>query len=446
MRLKVKMTILVLAALFFAFFLGGRYSLHRMMDFTLTVAAESEREKLSVIGNAFRQVGTREDFERMGEIARDAYLKYQFERCYETGYALLKDGECIKNLTDYEIAAPEALKGEYMVQEIGGKHMLLLKAALEYPEGFEVLAVRDISSYWDEIRKQGILLAAGFLLIAVMTALASAWGVGRLLRGLSKLEHAAQAIGDGALGTVVDLKSRDEIGRVASVFNEMSVQIAGQVEDLHVLLGALAHEMKTPITSIMGYADTLLHVRLSGEQQQRCLRNIYDAGLRMEKMSAKMLALLGMYENGAIEKRELLAEELLAKLSAATKVMREKKNLELAVSCEKGMKIWGDEELLLSLFSNLVQNSVKASGKDGRIEIEAGNGTILVRDYGCGIPKKDLPNVTKAFYMADKSRSRSEGGSGLGLALAERIAGLHGARLSIESEEGKGTTVSVQFP
>lgn len=324
--------------------------------------------------------------------------------------------------------------------------MLLLKAALEYPEGFEVLAVKDISSYWEGIRGQSIKLAAGYFLIAAAAALFTALGAETLLGGITKLEKAARAIGAGELGTVVEIKSQDEIGQVALVFNQMSMQVAGQVEDLHVLLGALAHEMKTPVTSVIGYADTLLHVRLSGEQQRKGLKNIYEAGCRMETMSAKMLALLGMYENGAIEKKELLAEELLLKLCEETEAVREKKHVELLADWEKGMKLWGDEELLLSLLSNLVHNSVKASDAYGRIEVQAGKGEITVRDYGCGIPAKEIANVTKAFYMADRSRSRSEGGSGLGLALAERIAKLHGAELLIESEEGKGTVVSIRFP
>lgn len=446
MKLRTKMTVLVLFAMVSGFLAGGWYSIDRTMDYIISVAAENEKEKLSAIGNAFRQVGTRDDFERMGDIARDAYLKYQFERCYESGYALLKDGECIKNLTDYEIAAPEALKGEYMVQEIGGKHMLLLKAALEYPEGFEVLAAKDISSYWDGIREQSLRLSGGFFLIAAAAAFVTAFVAGRLLLGLAKLEGAARSIGRGELGTTVDIKSRDELGHVASVFNQMSVRIAGQVEDLHVLLGALAHEMKTPVTSIMGYADTLLHVRLSEEQKRKSLRNIYEAGLRMETMSAKLLALVGMYENGAIKTEEISVNQLLMKLTEVTKPVRAKKKTELFISCEEGLTLMGDEGLLLSLLSNLVQNSVKASGENGKIEIEAGKGRISVRDYGCGIPKEALPNVIKAFYMADKSRSRSEGGSGLGLALAERIAVLHGGRLEIESEEGVGTVVSLVFP
>jgi len=445
MKLKTKMMVLVLSAMTAGFAMSGGYLLHRMTEYALSMAADSEREALSVSGNAFRQVGTREDFERMGEIARDAYLKFQFERCYADGYALLKDGECIKNLTDYEIAAPQALKGEYMVQEIGGRWMLLLKEPLQYPEGFEVLAVKDVTGIRDGIRRQALTLIWGFLGIAAAVSAFAAFGMGRLLRGLLKLEQAAGAIGRGELGRTVDIRSRDEIGCVAAVFNEMSLKVAGQVEDLHVLLGALAHEMKTPVTSIIGYADTLLHVRISGEKREQCLKNIYDAGVRMENMSAKMLALVGMYENGAIERKEISVRQLLERVIRETEGLCEKKKIRVSIDCEENRKLFGDEELLLTLFSNLVHNSVKASAQHGEIRLRARNMCIQVQDFGCGIPEHDLPKVTKAFYMANKSRSRSEGGSGLGLALADRIAALHGAVLTVESEVGVGTVVSVQF-
>lgn len=218
MKLRSKLTILVLLTTLTALCAGGGFFMGRMREYTLAMVVESEQEKLTAIENAFRQVGSREDFENMGELARDAY----------------------------------------MVQKLGEKHVLLLKKTLEYPAGFEVLAAKDISDFWDGFEGQVWTLAAGFLLLALAGSALTALAAGRLLKGLGKLKDA----------------------------------VAAQVEDLHLLLGALAHEMKTPVTSIIGYADSLLHVRLSEEQQARSLRCIYDAGRRMETMSAKFLALL----------------------------------------------------------------------------------------------------------------------------------------------------------
>ena len=100
---------------------------------------------------------------------------------------------------------------------------------------------------------------------------------------------------------------------------------------------------------------------------------------------------------------------------------------------ETELLIQVDRELFLSLLFNLIHNAVKASKPGGKIRIEAGDDRIVITDEGCGIPARDLSHVTEAFYMADKSRSRNEGGSGLGLALCEKIASLHGVRIEIKS-------------
>ena len=100
MKLKTKLVLLVFFILAVSMGACAAFSIARLKEYSLSVQVESEREKLRIAGRAFRQVGTREDFENMGEIARDAYLKYQFGRCYQSGYALIKDGECIANQTD----------------------------------------------------------------------------------------------------------------------------------------------------------------------------------------------------------------------------------------------------------------------------------------------------------------------------------------------------------
>lgn len=107
----------------------------------------------------------------------------------------------------------------------------------------------------------------------------------------------------------------------------------------------------------------------------------------------------------------------------------------------------GDADLLLDLLCNLVQNAVKASAEGAPVEVRclpgAGTVTLEVADHGCGIPAEKLPRVTEPFYMVDKSRARRQGGSGLGLALCQRIAAAHGSSLAIESAPGRGTTVRV---
>ena len=353
---------------------------------------------------------------------------------------------CIANQTDYEIVNLDGLKGEYMVQELGKKHILLLRRALEYPDGFEVLAARDISDSWELLERQAGLYLTVFGGVSLAAAVIFALCLGRALKSLEELRQAAAAISCGELGSKVKVRGRDEIAQVGEAFNRMSEQVEEQVENLELLLGALAHEMKTPVTSIMGYSESLLSVRLSERQKKQALQNIHSAGVRMEQMSAKLLALVGMYENEAIRREELSLRDLLEQVREETRALPAARDVTLRVELQEDMRILGDRELLCSLFVNLVHNGCKASEPGGEVLVSARGRTVTVEDKGCGIPEKDLPHVTEAFYMADKSRSRSEGGSGLGLALGQRIVQLHGGTMEIESKVGEGTRVSVTFP
>ena len=445
MKLKTKLTAAILGVSAAAFALCGTVSALSFKNYSLDTAAAGEREKLAIAGRAFQQVGTREDFEDMGEIARDAYLKYQFRRCYEDGYALIKDGEPLVNLTGYEIVDLSPLTGEYAVQEVGGRRILLLLEPLPYPDGFSVLAASDVSSVWENAGRQAAWSGLMFLASSLGVSLLLTLFLTGALRPLEELKNAAAAISRGELGAKVAVRSSDELGQVGQAFNRMSDQVEQQVEDLQLLLGALAHEMKTPMTSVMGYADSLLHVRLPKEAQTAALKRIYESGARMEQLSSRLLSLLGLYENDSISFQAVPADALFQQVRQDCAPFLEERGVRLLLDCPQPVSFQGDAVLLESLLTNLVQNACRASHPGDPIRLSARPGTLIVADCGCGIPEKDLPHVTKAFYMADRSRSRSQGGSGLGLALCERIAALHGASLTIESREGQGTTVTVAF-
>lgn len=212
------------------------------------------------------------------------------------------------------------------------------------------------------------------------------------------------------------------------------------------LLGSLAHELKTPMTAIIGYADTLLTVRLTDKRREQALTYIENECRRLSRLSAKMLELTGLYETGenAVEFHEIKAADLLEKLKNLMGFRLEAKGIQLEISCTpENLILRVDEDLMMSLLMNLVDNAYKASPENSRIFVGAEEQGIYVSDQGKGMPVEEICHVTEAFYMIDKSRSRSAGSVGLGLTLCKKIAELHGASLGIESEEGVGTTVSL---
>ena len=217
------------------------------------------------------------------------------------------------------------------------------------------------------------------------------------------------------------------------------------------LLGSLTHEIKTPMTSIIGYADTLLHVHLPEDSKKRALRHIYEEGRRLERLSSKLMLLIGLYENDSIQMKETELSELFERVRRLEACQLERQEMVLEVSSFSGTR-QVDADLFESLLVNLIDNAIRAGHRGGHIRLirlaqDGRRGErILVQDDGKGIPPEEMEKITQPFYMVDKSRSRKEGGAGLGLALCSRIAALHNLRLSIESQLEEGTTVTLEFP
>ena len=148
---------------------------------------------------------------------------------------------------------------------------------------------------------------------------------------------------------------------------------------------------------------------------------------------------------GEISLREESVAQLLEAVKESTADKLEKQNMKLCLNCEMDT-LPMDFDLMRSALVNLVENARKASRDGQTIYLCAKNNTIEVRDFGQGIPPKELPRITEPFYMVDKSRSRKAGGVGLGLALVKRIVAMHGGKLGILSQIELGTCVEIELP
>lgn len=211
-----------------------------------------------------------------------------------------------------------------------------------------------------------------------------------------------------------------------------------------LLIGSMSHELKTPLTSICGYSETLLEVRLSEEQMRKSLEYIHSESLRLSVLCEKMMELTKLYKTDShIALKPVSIEELFSAAQNGVRIKLEQKNIQLLWEGEyEGKKKNLDWDLMVSFFINLLNNSIMASEPGGHIFLGSDEKSIWVRDEGCGIEAGELDKICKAFYRVDKSRSRKSGNMGLGLALCEQIAKVHGAKLDIESEIGKGTKIS----
>lgn len=210
-------------------------------------------------------------------------------------------------------------------------------------------------------------------------------------------------------------------------------------------MGAFAHELKTPMTAIIGYADLLRQGNLPEDTRLTAADYIYSEGQRLEKLSFKLLDIL-LLEKDTIVMKEVNLSAFLEDVEKALAPVMEKKQIQLSCKGVRG-KVKLEPDLTKSLVYNLVDNAAKAIDGEGRITVRGtlipGGCEIVVTDNGRGIEDGELSRITEAFYRVDKSRSRQQGGAGLGLALCRRIAELHGGSIHFASVAGIGTRVEV---
>lgn len=292
-----------------------------------------------------------------------------------------------------------------------------------------------------------LLLGVG----GVSTLLLALW----LTRPIATLSRAARAMRAGDLSARAPVHSEDEIGRLARDFNSMASRLEGKVEALenHVqerddFIASFAHELKTPLTSIIGYADLIRTRELSPEQRSMAANYIFTEGRRLERLSFKLMEL------AVTKKRELVREladarKLLARVGRSFAPVASQAGIRFSCTAHTGTLLV-DPDLMHSLILNLLDNARKATPPDGFIRLEGVRREdayeIRVTDNGRGMDGETLRRATEPFFMADKSRARSQGGAGLGLALCREIAQLHGGELRFESALGEGTCAAVRLP
>ena len=291
----------------------------------------------------------------------------------------------------------------------------------------------------------GLTAAVGILSFAV---------AGVMLHPLAQLSAATKKMAAGNLKQRVQVESRDELGTLSADFNAMAEQLERTVQELkdaaqrqEDFMASFAHEIKTPLTSIIGYADLLRSREMTAEQTRQSAGYIFSEGRRLEALSRKLMDLI-VLENQDFPLRTVEMSPYLQRIGGALEPALAKKSIRLRIRAEDG-SIPLEPDLMETVLLNLLDNARKAIDQGGVILLEGfceKNGyCIRVTDNGKGIPAGELGRITEAFYMVDKSRARAQGGAGLGLAVCQRIVALHGGSMEFHSTEGKGTSVLVHL-
>lgn len=289
-----------------------------------------------------------------------------------------------------------------------------------------------------------LMLACGSVVMFFITS----W----LTRPIRLLTKATRKMTEGDYTYRAEQVSHDEMGQLTSDFNQMANVIEENINKLENevraredFIAAFSHELKTPLTAIIGYADVLRSRKLDDEKHFLSANYIYTEGKRLETMAFRLLDII-VTKRCEMERQSVNVADLfhyLEDMNAA------KTDVRLEISYDEG-HLLAESNLLKSVLLNLVDNAYKASEQGNVIEVsgqkqESGY-LFTVKDYGVGIPEEECRKITEAFYMVDKSRSRSRNGAGLGLALCVEILRLHHSELQIESTPGEGTCISFFLP
>lgn len=320
-------------------------------------------------------------------------------------------------------------------------------------EGTEDLWLRGIVSRNQGARWMDSIVILSMWLIPVLILLALAGGyflAGRFLRPIQHMIQAASGIQQGQ-----DLKKRihlekgqDELHQLADTFNGMMDRLEASFQAEKQFTSDMSHELRTPVTVILSQCELSLEEEAERQEYEHALRLIQRQGRKMSVIINDMLTMTRMEQRkDSIEMKELNFSDLCISVCSDLRLLREKE-IELNWQIEECVMVTGNKELLQRLLINLITNAYRYGNTQGHIHVELKNNQeyvcLSVSDDGRGIAEEQLSHIWQRFYQADASRSNR--GSGLGLAMVWEIAQLHHGRMEVESTLGQGSCFTFCMP
>ena len=327
--------------------------------------------------------------------------------------------------------------GSVIVFAVG---MTILLVYLILGAVFQVFA---IGAHWSEMLLAGALGAGIALVIA-------RWVARGLTQPLRDMAVAARRIEAGDYSQRVVTSSRDEVGRLAHAFNQMSAELESVEELRRELVANVSHELKTPISALRAHLENLL----DGVERPdpETLQVMLAQSERLGRLVDQLLD-LSRLESGDVplDREEVELAPLVAQVFSEIEVARPDREVALDGTVPADLPaVFADRERVHQVLFNLLDNAVRFSPSGGRVTVTASRHNravdVAVADTGPGIAAEHLPRVFERFYRVDEARSRDDGGTGIGLAIARSVVEAHGGRIWAESEPGRGSTFTFELP
>ncbi len=319
----------------------------------------------------------------------------------------------------------------------------LLYVARTTPAG-RIVLVRSANLAFSEWRPfLGSLLLAGLGGAALALAL-SYLLARRLTRPIGELRDATRRLASGESEATVPIRGEDELADLGKAFNEMSGELARAREAQRQFLESVSHELKTPLTSIRGYAEAVDEGAVSPAEGARV---IGAEANRLERLVADLLDLARLRRAGFSVQREPVDLRAIAEQATDRHLPRARElSVELSSSTQDGARALGDEDRVLQVTSNLIENALRLTPAGGKVAVRTAPGQISVRDTGPGLADEDLARAFERFYLHNRYRSEREVGSGLGLAIVKELVEAMGGSVQASSPTRGGAEFTVRLP
>jgi len=298
------------------------------------------------------------------------------------------------------------------------------------------------------------LVTTFIIVIPLALAVAASGGAflaRRALKPIDKISQTARQIEESDLSRRIEVDTKDELGRLASILNQMIDRLERAFKRQQQFTSDASHELRAPLAVIQAESSLALQKDRNASDYRQSLETVSQETGHMTKIIDQLLTLARAdagKEQFSFD--EVNLSELLGDLSSDVMVLCQDKGLEFQLNQIDGLVVRGDRSRLRRLFLNILNNSIRYTPGGGTINVslrkEETMAVVSISDTGTGIPPEDIPHIFERFYRVDKARSRDEGGSGLGLAICQHIAEVHGGKIVVESQVGIGSTFNTRLP
>ena len=455
-RLKLTITISLLIALSFG--IGGTLMITTSFNASLEKETQAALHSFETVQNTLfllNSLGEQTDYDSLGSALTQMREQntglWQALTLVSGENLIYRDGELRE--TDFVLPLPSTDQCSFAPISDSFGHGLLVKSLIAAgDETMELTARFDLSTVYETREAQQKLYLIIYIIVVLFGILSAALLSFAMTQRLHRLTRTVRQIAGGDLTKRSRLTDQDEFGQLSRDLDSMADKMQENITKLETemqrqesFMGAFAHELKTPMTSIIGFSDLLRQGNLDENTRMMAADYIHSESRRLERLSFKLLDLLLLKKDGLVLKRVPL-HTYMSEIERAMEPVMKQRNVRLVCRADHHRVIL-EPDLVKSLLYNLIDNASKAMDGEGIIAVKAtaipGGCEFQVVDNGRGMEADQLSRITEAFYRVDKARSRSQGGAGLGLALCKQIVELHNGSIRFASEPGKGTRVTV---